>query len=54
MLEDAGLAAYELNVSCPNTKRGGLQFGPIADCWRGERGKIRGPAPPDVKLSQRC
>lgn len=27
-LEDAeGLAAYELNVSCPNTKRGGLEFG---------------------------
>jgi dihydroorotate dehydrogenase (NAD+) catalytic subunit len=31
ILEDAaGLAGYELNVSCPNTKRGGLQFG--ADC----------------------
>ena len=28
ILEDAeGLAAYELNVSCPNTKRGGLEFG---------------------------
>ena len=27
-LEDAeGLAAYELNVSCPNVKRGGMQFG---------------------------
>ena len=27
-LEDAdGLAGYELNVSCPNTKCGGLQFG---------------------------
>ena len=27
-LEDAdGLAAYELNVSCPNTLRGGLEFG---------------------------
>lgn len=27
-LEDAeGLAAYELNISCPNTERGGLQFG---------------------------
>ncbi|HEV2022573.1 MAG TPA: dihydroorotate dehydrogenase [Terriglobales bacterium] len=22
-----GIAAYELNVSCPNTKRGGIQFG---------------------------
>lgn len=28
VLEDAeGVAAYELNVSCPNTKRGGLEFG---------------------------
>jgi len=28
VLEDAeGLAAYELNVSCPNTTHGGLQFG---------------------------
>jgi dihydroorotate dehydrogenase (NAD+) catalytic subunit len=28
ILEDAeGLAAYELNVSCPNTERGGVQFG---------------------------
>ena len=28
VLEDAeGLAAYELNVSCPNVKRGGTQFG---------------------------
>lgn len=28
ILEDAeGLAAYELNVSCPNVKKGGLQFG---------------------------
>jgi dihydroorotate dehydrogenase (NAD+) catalytic subunit len=27
-LEDAeGLAAYELNVSCPNVKKGGMQFG---------------------------
>jgi dihydroorotate dehydrogenase (NAD+) catalytic subunit len=27
-LEDAeGLAAYELNVSCPNTKHGGISFG---------------------------
>jgi dihydroorotate dehydrogenase (NAD+) catalytic subunit len=27
-LEDAeGLAAYELNISCPNVKRGGMQFG---------------------------
>ena len=28
ILEDAaGLAGYELNISCPNVKRGGLQFG---------------------------
>jgi dihydroorotate dehydrogenase (NAD+) catalytic subunit len=28
VLEDAeGVAAYELNISCPNVKRGGLQFG---------------------------
>jgi dihydroorotate dehydrogenase (NAD+) catalytic subunit len=28
VLEDAeGLAAYELNISCPNVKEGGLQFG---------------------------
>ena len=28
ILEDAdGLAGYELNVSCPNTKHGGMQFG---------------------------
>ncbi len=27
-LEDAeGIAAYELNVSCPNVKKGGMQFG---------------------------
>lgn len=28
VLEDAeGLAAYELNISCPNVKRGGVQYG---------------------------
>jgi len=28
VLEDAdGLAGYELNISCPNVKRGGIQFG---------------------------
>ena len=28
LLEDAeGLAGYELNVSCPNVKKGGMQFG---------------------------
>lgn len=36
VLEDAeGLAGYELNVSCPNTKKGGIAFG--ADpCMLGE------------------
>src|SRR5262245_7349833 len=28
ILEDAeGIAAYELNISCPNVKKGGMQFG---------------------------
>jgi dihydroorotate dehydrogenase len=28
VLEDSeGLAGYELNISCPNVKRGGMQFG---------------------------
>src|SRR5262249_13232680 len=28
ILEDAeGLSAYELNISCPNVKKGGMQFG---------------------------
>ncbi len=32
VLEDAeGLAGYELNISCPNVKRGGLQFGSDPD-----------------------
>jgi len=31
VLEEAeGLAAYELNISCPNTARGGMQFGGTA------------------------
>lgn len=33
VLEDAaGVAGYELNVSCPNTKRGGLFFSSDATC----------------------
>jgi len=53
-LEDAeGIAAYELNVSCPNTKHGGLAFGVdetalaslVTDC----RGVVRRPL--IVKLS---
>jgi dihydroorotate dehydrogenase (NAD+) catalytic subunit len=32
-LEDAeGLAGYELNISCPNVKRGGVQFGSDPTC----------------------
>ena len=32
-LEDAeGLAGYELNVSCPNVKKGGMQFGSDPTC----------------------
>jgi len=31
-LDDApGIAAYELNISCPNVKRGGMQFGSNPD-----------------------
>jgi len=31
-LEDAsGIAAYELNISCPNVKKGGMQFGSDPD-----------------------
>ena len=31
-LEDApGIAAYELNISCPNVKKGGMQFGSNPD-----------------------
>src|SRR6266478_4401448 len=33
VLEDAeGLAGYELNVSCPNVKKGGMQFGNDPTC----------------------
>jgi dihydroorotate dehydrogenase (NAD+) catalytic subunit len=33
ILEDAdGLAGYELNISCPNVKKGGLQFGSDPAC----------------------
>lgn len=55
-LEDAdGLAGYELNVSCPNTKHGGLQFGADPDLL-GEvvelcRKAVRSGRPLIVKLS---
>lgn len=36
VLEDAeGVAGYELNVSCPNTKQGGIFFSSDPDCLRG-------------------
>ncbi len=39
ILEDAeGLAAYELNISCPNTAHGGIQFGSdltVANTYQG-------------------
>ena len=25
--EEEGISAYELNISCPNVKKGGMQFG---------------------------
>jgi dihydroorotate dehydrogenase (NAD+) catalytic subunit len=48
-----GIDAFELNVSCPNTKAGGLEFGAdpcaLADVVRGVRAVTR--APLFVKLS---
>ncbi len=55
VLEDAdGLAAYELNVSCPNVKKGGMQFGGdpalVAEVVRAAR-KAAATRPLWVKLS---
>jgi dihydroorotate dehydrogenase (NAD+) catalytic subunit len=55
ILEDAdGLAGYELNISCPNVKKGGLQFGndPLAaaEVTRAAR-KVAVKRPLWVKLS---
>lgn len=55
VLEDAeGLAAYELNVSCPNVKKGGLQFGndpiQVKEVTEGAR-KAAAKRPLWVKLS---
>ena len=36
-----GLAGYELNISCPNVKKGGMQFG--CDPGHGFRGRERRP-----------
>ena len=54
-LEDAdGLAGYELNISCPNVKKGGLQFGndpgAAAEVTRAAR-KVAVKRPLWVKLS---
>ena len=51
-----GIAAYELNVSCPNTERGGMHFGADPDLLREvvtavRRATRRGGRPLIVKLS---
>jgi dihydroorotate dehydrogenase (NAD+) catalytic subunit len=55
VLEDAdGLAGYELNISCPNVKRGGMQFGSDPACVAEVVGAARRAAtkrPLWVKLS---
>jgi dihydroorotate dehydrogenase (NAD+) catalytic subunit len=54
ILNDAeGLAAYELNVSCPNTKHGGLAFGVDEDALSDlvARAKAASTRPVIVKLS---
>jgi dihydroorotate dehydrogenase (NAD+) catalytic subunit len=54
ILNDAeGLAAYELNVSCPNTKHGGLAFGVDEAALAGlvESAKTASTRPVIVKLS---
>jgi dihydroorotate dehydrogenase (NAD+) catalytic subunit len=54
ILEDAeGLAGYELNISCPNVKRGGMQFGSDPACVAEVVGAARKAAkrPLWVKLS---
>jgi dihydroorotate dehydrogenase (NAD+) catalytic subunit len=55
VLEDAdGLAGYELNISCPNVKKGGMQFGSDPACVADVVGAARKAAskrPLWVKLS---
>jgi dihydroorotate dehydrogenase (NAD+) catalytic subunit len=56
VLEDAeGLAGYELNVSCPNTKHGGIQFsadpGLLAEVVSAVRAAVKSSRPLIVKLS---
>jgi dihydroorotate dehydrogenase (NAD+) catalytic subunit len=55
-LEDHdGPAAYELNVSCPNTKHGGMSFGAdtclLGDLVAAVRKVVKSPRPLMVKLS---
>jgi dihydroorotate dehydrogenase (NAD+) catalytic subunit len=49
----AGIAAYELNISCPNTKHGGMVFGTDPDATRSltDRVKRRATRPLIIKLS---
>jgi dihydroorotate dehydrogenase (NAD+) catalytic subunit len=55
VLEDAeGLAGYELNISCPNVKKGGMQFGSDPGCVAEVVGAAKRAAPKRplwVKLS---
>jgi dihydroorotate dehydrogenase (NAD+) catalytic subunit len=48
-----GIAAYELNVSCPNTRHGGIAFGSDAETLFDlvSRAKTRATRPVIVKLS---
>src|SRR5213082_3168843 len=46
VLEDAeGLAGYELNISCPNVKKGGMQFGSDPSWHRKSWGQPGKPPP---------
>ncbi len=48
-----GIAAYELNVSCPNVQYGGIAFGQDPRCWTRRSRSANGVAarPLIVKLS---
>lgn len=51
--EPAGVAGYELNVSCPNVKAGGMEFGADRDVLRAliERARAATRQPLVIKLS---
>ena len=54
MLNDGeGIAAYELNISCPNVKEGGIVIGnsPVAAAKLTEKAKVASSRPLIVKLS---